>query len=593
MDELRTETERSADVRPGEHDAEVGPEAVSVDALRESILRRIMRAACAVGLLGIASALLTAKPFNTAGLVLGSVATACVFGLTLVPFKTPILSRTYPWVLVLLGVALAYLMGLRADALLLVAGGLFIASLVLGTSALLALGATTVALGAIVVWSRPGPMSSEEIEAWSSSVSAMAAVVVPAAIAGRMLVDSLSKTLLQREGLMRRAMEERRALESTLETLESTRAQLTHAQKVELMSQMAGGIAHDMNNALTTIMGEASLLDESRTQRDNIVEAAAYAAKLTHQLMVFGRRDVSRPLPIDAAATVRGFLQAIRRLLPSDIRFTAELPDEPTAVIADRTHLLQVLLNLTGNAKDAMPNGGSLTLRVSKDAEREQAVIEVVDTGIGITAEALPEIFDPFYTTKAPGHGTGLGLANVRQLVDSMGGSVAVQSELGRGTAFEIRLPLTSQAVREEESPLSLPSKGGGSVLVVDDDVRVRAVVFTALERAGYQVWEAAGPTAALELMRSSAKRVDLLLTDVVMAEGGGAEVVRSFRAAYPDVRVLVMSGYNDDEALRRGISLGEYPFIAKPFTADELIHAVASAIATPPHASVTRQSTP
>jgi CheY-like chemotaxis protein len=208
-------------------------------------------------------------------------------------------------------------------------------------------------------------------------------------------------------------------------------------------------------------------------------------------------------------------------------------------------------------------------------------VIEILDTGTGIAPENLERIFEPFFTTKPAGRGTGLGLANVKQLVDGLGGTIQVKSRLGEGSSFEIRIPTTESEIAEVPAEPSVPSTRTGTVLVVDDDIRVRAVAVTALERAGHHVLEAANPAAALAAVHGHRGTVDLVLTDVVMAGGGGAEVIRSIRAVVPNIRVLVISGYTDDEALRRGIVQGEFSFIAKPFTADALARAVASALSS------------
>jgi CheY-like chemotaxis protein/two-component sensor histidine kinase len=369
---------------------------------------------------------------------------------------------------------------------------------------------------------------------------------------------------------------EREALQATIRDLETTRTQLTHAQKLELMSQLAGGIAHDMNNALTAIIGEASLLDDAVSEeRERILEAGEYAAKLTHQLMVFARRDTSRPKPMDIVASLSGLLRSVRRVIPSDISLELELPTAPIIVVADGTQLLQVLLNLATNAKDAMPGGGVLGVHLLEDVERREAVLRVSDTGTGISKEHLPRIFDPFFTTKPAGRGTGLGLANVKHLVTEMGGIINVETHAGKGTTFEVRLPSAEAEAVSEPDERSRRPRRTGTILVVDDDVRVRAVAFTALQKVGHQVFEASSVASALDLARLHGRNVDLLLTDVVMEGGGGAEVIRLITEAIPSVKVLVMSGYADDETLRRGIAQGQFPFIAKPFTSDMLSAAV------------------
>jgi CheY-like chemotaxis protein len=375
-------------------------------------------------------------------------------------------------------------------------------------------------------------------------------------------------------------LEESRVRERTAQALEATRSQLTQAQKMDLIGQMAGGIAHDMNNALTAIMGGASLLGEGAGEmREQIQEAAAHAAKLTHQLMVFSRRDTSRPRPIDLTATVAEQLKAVRRLLSSELSLKSELPSGPLPVIADPTHVLQVLLNLASNARDAMDIGGTLTITLVHDEARREAVLSVTDTGAGMTDDVLAQIFEPFFTTKPAGKGTGLGLANVQQLVLAMGGAVEVGSQLGRGTTFRVRIPTTDAPIEAPAPELLRRTARSGTILVVDDDVRVRATVYMALERLGYKMLEASSPETADALLARADDKLDLVLTDVVLPGGGGAKVIEVVKARFPDVRVLVMSGYNDDETLRRGIARGAFPFIEKPFTADALGRAVENAL--------------
>ena len=556
-------------------------EALSVAELREAILRRIMRAACIIGALAMVLAILFVRPFELRAAFVGGLALAIVFASTLLPQRLRVLSVIYPWVLTLTGSGLALTVGPRAEPFMFLCGGVFIGSLVLETTTLVWLSLVTLVATAVAI-----DLSAESFvppyrAAWLNGLTSLLSVALPASIAGRMLVNALTSALAERTALVRDLLEESRVRESTARALEATRTQLTHAQKMELVGQMAGGIAHDMNNALTAIMGGASLLDrDTGEMREQIQEAAAHAAKLTQQLMVFSRRDTSQPRPIDLNAVIAEQLKAIRRLLTSDITLSSELPSEPVAVIADPTQVLQVLLNLTTNAKDAMTTGGTLSISLEHDRERREAVVVVGDTGAGIAPALLPRVFEPFFTTKPAGKGTGLGLANVQQLVEAMGGSVVVESEVGRGTTFRLRIPTTNEPVRRPAAETRRPSARSGTILVVDDDVRVRATVYVALERMGYGVLEASSPDTVEALLARSNAKLDLLLTDVVLPGGGGARVIAVVREKFPEARVLVMSGYNDDETLRRGIARGTFPFIAKPFTAEALGHAVDDALA-------------
>jgi signal transduction histidine kinase/CheY-like chemotaxis protein len=561
-------------------------EAPSVAELREAILRRIMRAACVVGAFAMGLAILFVRPFEMSAAVVGGGALAVVFASTLLPRRLPVLSLVYPWVLTLTGAGLALTVGPKPEPFLFLCGGIFIGSLVLERSMLWALALTTFVTSGGAAFFALEHFGATQRAVWLNGLTSMLSVVLPASIAGRMLVRALSSALEERSALVRELLEESRVRESTARALEATRSQLTHAQKLELIGQMAGGIAHDMNNALTAILGGASLLDEGAGEmREQIQEAAQHAAKLTQQLMVFSRRDTSQPRVIDLARTIAEQLKAVRRLLTSEIALSSELPSEPVPVLADPTQVLQVLLNLATNARDAMGTAGTLTIALRHDPARREAVVSVSDTGTGIPDLLLSQIFEPFFTTKPAGRGTGLGLANVQQLATAMGGSVAVETKLGHGTTFRLSIPTTDAPIRQIVPEIPSASRRSGSVLVVDDDVRVRATVYVALERIGFTVLEASSPETAGAVLASSRDKIELLLTDVVLSGGGGAKVIEVVKAKFPDVRVLVMSGYNDDETLRRGIARGAFPFIAKPFTADALGAAVDEALRAKPSA--------
>jgi PAS domain S-box-containing protein len=380
--------------------------------------------------------------------------------------------------------------------------------------------------------------------------------------------------------------------------------QLRQSQRMEAVGRLAGGIAHDFNNLLTIIQNYANfVVDEIpaegaiRADLDEIRKAAARAGELTRQLLAFGRKQVLHPEQLDINDTVSSVAGMLRRVIGEDI--TIELDLEPCVwpVYVDRGQLEQVLMNLAVNARDAMPDGGVIRLRTANVAGTDHASnrtepthggechvsLIVEDTGTGIDPAVLPEIFDPFFTTKPVGQGTGLGLSTVYGIVEQSGGSISVESTPGQGSRFIIRLPRAGAGVRVEAASATATqakAKGGTeTILLVEDEAVVRSLVRRMLEEQGYSVHEAMSGVDALRIMktvsRSQDGHIDLLLTDVVMPEQNGRELAEQLTARWPRLRVLFMSGYPDDEVLRRGLPGLESAFLQKPFTAQGLTHAV------------------
>lgn len=539
--------------------------------IREQVVRKIVRVSCMVGVVTMIG---TSFVLSTKALIFNLCWLMFTFSTTLLPPSWRVTSIGYPWALTLSGLGLAVLRGPTVATFVLVSGGLFIASLVAGLRHLAVLVVTALVVGLVICTSGSEVIEFQSAERmWLSGAVTIVSVVIPAGIAGHMIQSALHAALRTAE-----SESARRAL--IVRDLEETQAQLTHAQKLELLGQLAGGIAHDMNNTLTAIMGEASLLsDSSADERERILQASDHAAQLTRQLMVLGRRDAVQIRSIDLAEWIFRATSSIRRMLPSEIQVHVDVPDRQVPVLADPMRILQVLLNLASNARDALVGGGRLNISLALVADR--AVLTVEDDGVGIDEATLTRIFEPFFTTKPRGAGTGLGLSNVKQLIEEIGGSVGVSSTTGVGTKFTIQLLLTDQPVESALVEKDKSVRRNATIMVVDDDVRVRAVVYTALERVGYRVLEAQGPGAARVLWESNPCPIDLLLTDVVMPEGGGREAMQWMTKAQPKVRFLVMSGYNADETLRRGIAQGEVAFLAKPFTADQLVAAVDAVLTT------------
>jgi PAS domain S-box-containing protein len=371
--------------------------------------------------------------------------------------------------------------------------------------------------------------------------------------------------------------------------LQESEAQLRQAQKMEAVGRLAGGIAHDFNNLLTAIQGRTELLladaeGDARIESDlvEIRAATGRAATLTRQLLAFSRRQVLEPKVLDLNQIVREMQTMLRRLIGEDVALVTHLSPALDAVRADPGHIEQVLMNLLVNARDAMPEGGTVTIETSNVAlDRRRAlqeggiepgayvVLQVSDTGCGIPHELQERIFEPFFTTKEPGKGTGLGLSMIWGIVKQSGGHVTVESAPGKGATFRILLPRSVGAAVQPPpaQPRATPTRGTETILVAEDEVTVRSLVHRVLERQGYTVLAATNGAEALELATRYAGKIDLLLTDVVMPELGGPALAGQLAPERSDMRVLFMSGYTDQEILRRGVAEFHAGFIAKPFS--------------------------
>jgi PAS domain S-box-containing protein len=355
------------------------------------------------------------------------------------------------------------------------------------------------------------------------------------------------------------------------------------AQRMEAVGNLAGGVAHDFNNLLTVIALNAALLldelDEADPRRADvlpIVAAAKSAGGLTQQLLAFSRRQVLHPVLIDVATAVRAMEPLVRRVIGEDVVLATVLPDEPHAaeVFCDRGQFDQVILNLSVNARQAMPRGGTLTISVS--AHADEVTIEVADTGEGMSEETRARVFEPFFTTKPTG--TGLGLATVFGVVTQSQGHITVESEPGAGTVFRISLPRAEEAGAPPEGPgpEAPRARPGETVLVVDDEAQIRAVVRKLLSRLGYAVLEAPNGAEGLDVARGP-DRIDLVLTDMVMPHMRGSELAEHIKEVRPGLPVIFMTGYADSE---KGIELAPaMRLLTKPFALDPLAHAVRDAI--------------
>jgi PAS domain S-box-containing protein len=383
--------------------------------------------------------------------------------------------------------------------------------------------------------------------------------------------------------------------------------QLRQAQKMEAVGRLAGGIAHDFNNLLTAILGysEIGLLrpgldDQLRHDLEEIHLAGERATTLTRQLLTFSRKQLVLPQALDLGVVVVELSKMLRRLIGEDVELETLIEPGALTIKADRGQVEQVLMNLSVNARDAMPAGGRLSIEVCLvhlDAAYAQqhvdvptgeyVMLAVTDTGIGMDAETRRHLFEPFFTTKESG--TGLGLATAYGIVKSAGGSIWVYTELGRGTTFKVYFPrLVGDRVETATvGQTSALPVGTETVLLLEDDHLVRAMVERILQGTGYQVLASATAAEAEEVLRR-AGQVELVVTDVVLPDLGGRPALERLRAVQPDLRVLFMSGYTDDTILRGGYLPAGADFLQKPFTPLALARKVREVLDRPPPAPAT-----
>jgi PAS domain S-box-containing protein len=378
--------------------------------------------------------------------------------------------------------------------------------------------------------------------------------------------------------------------------------QFLQAQKMEAIGQLAGGVAHDFNNILSAILMQAEeaelaegLPEEAREGLEQIRGAADRAADLTRQLLVFGRRQVMQSRDVDLNKVVTSLVRMLKRIIPEPVELELRLGAGRLTTHADPGMLDQVLLNLVVNARDAMPQGGRLIIETAHEdidaatARRivdavagRYAVLRVTDTGTGIPADVLPRIFEPFFTTKGPGHGTGLGLATVFAIVKQHRGWIEVDSAIGRGTSFTIRLPALSEAaaVPSAEPPTGAPRGGTETILLVEDDDQVRRLIRTALLRNGYRVLIADSGDQALQVWQAHDTSISMLVTDLVMpGRVTGMELSRRLRTEAPGLKVIFTSGYSPDTAGREIELRSGENFIQKPFATDRLLDMIRRAL--------------
>jgi len=381
---------------------------------------------------------------------------------------------------------------------------------------------------------------------------------------------------------------------------DALQAQLLQSQKMQVVGQLAGGIAHDFNNLLQVIDANLDLASGhppgSQAWRDDVAEArraVVQASQLTEQLLTFGRRTPTRPVPLLAWPMVEEQVAFLRRVIPASVALsvTGDAPRD-VRVLADETGLRQILSNLCLNARDVMPRGGDLTLHLGLQTVDEglrgmypwakadaYVTIDVCDTGEGMSEATMQQVFEPFFTTKGPGKGTGLGLSTVYSLAASHGGGVTVDSELGQGSTFRLWLPATDHPARATTpaAEVAAPLSGRGTILVVDDQRAVLSVVVRFLEEAGYEVLSATGGAEGLGLVVAHAGEIDLVLMDAIMPEMSGQQAAQAIRKVCPSLPVVFTTGYGGEGAAQ---GFGDCEVLCKPYSRDQLLRCVGQVMA-------------
>jgi len=420
-------------------------------------------------------------------------------------------------------------------------------------------------------------------------------ILVSGSMGEERAIDSLKSgatDYVLKEHLVRLAPAVRRAMQEVEERAERRRleAQVIEAQKMEVVGQLASGVAHDFNNILAVIIGYSDLLTSDlapdsplRKYIEEIRHASERAAGLTRQLLVFGRKQTVIPVVLDLNDVVNDMDKMLRRLIDANIEMKIVPGKKLGRVKADSGYLGQVLMNLVVNARDAMPNGGKLTIathnvKLDENYARTQVgaipgdyvMLSVSDTGTGMTDEVKALLFEAFFTTKPLGKGTGLGLATCQTIVQQSGGHIGVYSEVGKGSTFKIYFPRVAQPLDVSDRPIRsgpLP-RGTETLLIVEDEPSVRHLARSVLDNLGYEVLSASNGQDALNVAREhKGSPIRLVVTDVVMPLMGGKVMAEWLKATYPDLKILFTSGYTDDAIAHHGVLDAGVEFLPKPYT--------------------------
>jgi hypothetical protein len=367
--------------------------------------------------------------------------------------------------------------------------------------------------------------------------------------------------------------------------------QLLHAQKMEAVGRLAGGVAHDFNNMLTVISGynqmildQLSPLDPLRGYAEEVLKAADRAAALTNQLLAFSRRQIVEPRVFDVNSVLAHTERMLRRLIGEDVELSFHLSPGAGNIKADPGHLEQAIVNLATNARDAMPEGGRITIETGSATldetyakthmgvtPGEYVMVAVSDNGHGMDAETKRRVFEPFFTTKPKGRGTGLGLAMVYGIVKQAGGDIWVYSEVDKGTTFKLYFPRVSGPASETRQGGAATPQGAETILVVEDEQGVRELTTKMLKRLGYHVLTASGGEEALEIAKAHGGGIALAVTDVVMPNMSGAQLAAELRRTHPKIKVVFISGYTENAISQHGVLEEGVAFLAKPFSREAL----------------------
>jgi len=387
---------------------------------------------------------------------------------------------------------------------------------------------------------------------------------------------------------------------------------LRQIQKMEAVGNLAGGVAHDFNNILTTILGYSQMMtmkltpeDQLWKMADSIHHAGLKASSLTQQLLAFSRKQVLEMKVTNLNIIVEDMTKMLARLIGEDIVLKTFLSAHVGSIMADTSQIGQILMNLVVNARDAMPNGGNLTLETGDIYIEEKyafnrkdikpghfSMLSITDTGKGMSTELREKIFEPFFTTKGPGKGTGLGLSTVYGIVKQHNGYIHVYSELNHGTCFKIYFPIIDQEIDEVTFKRNLTMPGGDeTILIVDDDESIRSMIADTLQPLGYNVLKASSGDEALDLSRASDQQIDLILSDVIMPGMNGRQLVDAIQKEQPGIRCILMSGYTDNVIAQHGALQAEYTLINKPLLPVALANRIREVLDGEPRSTKTAKS--